>query len=206
MNRYAFALLLILPALLPCAPAESRPRSPRPREYARDPADTPPRTPPPSDRYLRRLRRRDPDAFEKMRRLRRDDPAAFREALREKVMQRRQGRRAEHPHPLHREIQALRDADTEETRKQALETLREQLGHRIDQRHKHREERIEHIRRELRRLEERHREERENRDALVEQHLRRIQQRLRQTESPAPDRPERQTAPPALDSGTRDDS
>ena len=190
MNRARLALLFLPLLLLTLSPADAQPprsNSERGRKVARSNSEKNSRPPPPSDRYLRGLRQRNPEEFERMRRLRREDPDAFRDALREKVRRRREGRRSNgrqkaRPHPLREEIQAVRDAETEAERDRAVQALRERIGDMMEWQHERREKRIEHIRKQLRALEARHKTERENRDAQIDRHLQRILQRVENAE------------------------
>lgn len=180
MTHPAPRFFLLLTALLPLAGLRAGPESAGPQRGP-PPRMEDGRTRAPADRYLRRLRQSDPEEFQRMRRLRRDDPDAFREALREKVMRRRGGEAPARRHPLHGEIQALRDAQTPEERAEAEAELRGQLGRMIDRQLQRREERVERIREQLRELEERHRREREQREELIERHMRRIRAELDKT-------------------------
>jgi hypothetical protein len=131
------------------------------------------------ERWLNHLEKQEPEEHRRLTEMREEDPAAFREELRrhfsearEHAAPRRGGRGA--PPGLTEKIQALRQADTPDTRARALEALRTALAGHIDQRLALREQRIQSIREELEQLETRHRADKARREAWIEETLERL--------------------------------
>jgi len=175
-------LLIILPVILTAATAQPPREGGAPRERpGRQEQSRPDRERHHSviERWLNHLEKQEPEEHRRLTEMREEDPAAFREELRrhfsearEHAAPRRGGRAA--PPGLTEKIQALRQADTPDTRARALEALRTALAGHIDQRLALREQRIQSIREELEQLETRHRADKARRDAWIEETLERL--------------------------------
>jgi hypothetical protein len=153
-------------------PQAGKPR-PKPRPFAQDNQQTPP----PVDRYLHHLEQKDPAEYEKLKKLRQEDPREFRRALREKAMSRRhQNFREDGPrvHPLTPQLKAVKEAETDAEREQAIAALRTAVENQVDANLKRREDRLNAARAQLKKLEEQQQKDLQEREALVDKHLERL--------------------------------
>ncbi|MCC5846929.1 MAG: hypothetical protein JJU29_02465 [Verrucomicrobia bacterium] len=146
-----------------------RGRGPERSEEARGGRD---RSHPVLERWMNHLSENDPDEHARLMELREEDPRAFREAVREGLNEvRRQHRQDRQQRMFGEQVDAIRNAETDEERQEAVEALKLAVGEMVERRMEMREQRIASVREQLERLESEHQTDKDRQQELVENYV-----------------------------------
>jgi len=127
------------------------------------------------ERWMNHLERTQPEEHERLMNLRQEDPAAFREEIRTHLARIREqpplppGRGR--PDRFAAEVEAVRNAATDQEKQKALAALRNAVSEMLEQRMQMREERIQSIQADLERLREQHNADSGRKEELVQETL-----------------------------------
>ena len=153
-------------------PPRGRGRGPEAREEARGARE---RSHPVIVRWMEHLNLSDPEEHARLMQLREEDPQAFREAVRQGLQEARRQHRQDRQHRMFGDqVDAIRNAESDEERQEAIAALKSAVGEMLDRRMDLREQRIASVREQLERLEAEHQSDKERRGELVDEYTERL--------------------------------